>query len=82
MNEELTYKIVVCHGKTYYTLNLNRKYYGGRKMTDFIKETSGTLIAFHFLHSRYVKKPSSKLLLFFSSFSVNRLYSLKHEIFN
>lgn len=51
-------------------------------MTDFMKETSGTSIAFHFLHSRYVKKPSFKLLLFFSSFSVNRLYSLKHEIFN
>lgn len=80
MNDTLTYKVVIWNGETHYTLNLNRKYYVRRKMLGFMKATSGTLTAFPFLHSRYIKKPRLKLLLFISSFSGNKSYSLKLKI--
>lgn len=74
MNDTLTYKVVIWNGETHYTLNLNRKYYVRRKMMGFMKATSGTLTAFLFLHSRYIKKP------FISSFSGNKSYSPKLKI--
>lgn len=64
----------------HYTLNLTRKCYGGRKMIDFMKATSGALTAFPFLQGRYVKTLSFKLMLFFSSFSGNKSYSFILEI--
>lgn len=64
----------------HYPLNLTRKCYGGRKMTDFMKATSGPLTAFPFLQARCVKTPSFKPMLFFSSFSCNKSYSFIPDI--
>lgn len=49
-------------------------------MTDLMKETSAALTAFPFLPGRYIKTPSFKLTLFFSSFSGNKSYSFMLEI--
>lgn len=63
------------HGEMHYPLNLTRMCYGGRKMTDFMKATSGPLTAFPFLQARCVKTPSFKPMLFFSSSSCNKSHS-------